>query len=105
MSSPSHAASRATTRTHLMVLRVSQPALDRRCVRSLRRQRACTDCRTTSDRLLPPGTRASLSRLGDDLVCFVARTCLTNYVEHHGLTLIEFSASGPGPKHNERNHR
>jgi hypothetical protein len=100
MSSPSHAASRATARTHSMVLRVSQPALDRRCVRSLRRQCAWTDCRRTSDRHLPPGTRASPSRVGDDLVSFVARTCPTHYVKHHELTLIEFSASGLARKHN-----
>ena len=105
MSSPSHAASRAIARTHSMVLRVSQVALDRGCVRSLSRQCPGADCRTTSDMLLPPGTRASLSRLGDDLVSFVARTCPTHYVEDGELTLIEFSASGLGPKHNERNHR
>ena len=105
MSSPSHAASRATARTHSILLRVSQPAFDRGCIRSLSRRCACADSCTTSDRLLPTGTPASLSRLGDDLVSFVARTCPTHYVEHGELTLIEFSASGLGPKHNERNHR
>ena len=100
MSSPSHAASRATARTHSIVLRVSQLALHVSSVRSLSKQCADAECRRTSDMLLPPGTRASLSRLGDDLVSFVARTCPTHYVKHHELTLIEFSASGLGRKHN-----
>ena len=97
MSSPSHAASRATARTHSMVLRVSQPALHGSSVRSLSRQRARAECRRTSDRLLPAATWASQSRVGDNLVSCIARTRTTHYVEHHELTLIEFSASGPGP--------
>ena len=100
MSSPSHAASRATARTHSVVLRVSQPALDVSSVRSLSRQCARAERRRTSDRLLPPATWAFPSRVGDDLVSFVARTRPTHYVKHHELTLIEFSASGLGRKHN-----
>ena len=96
MSSPSHAASRATARTHSIVLRVSQPILHVSSVRSRRRQCACAE-RRTSDRLLPPATWASQSRVGDNLVSCIARTRITHYVEHHELTLIEFSASGPGP--------
>jgi hypothetical protein len=100
MSSPSHAASRAAAETHEMVLRVSRPAPNRLCVRSRSRQCARAECRRTSDRLLPPTTWASPSRVGDDLVSSVARTCPTHYVKHHELTLIEFSASGFGRKHN-----
>jgi hypothetical protein len=66
---------------------------------------ACAYCRTTSDRHLPPESRASVSRVGDDLASVMARIRLDHYVKHHELTLIEVSASGLGPKHNERNYR
>ena len=75
MSSPSQAAPRATARTHSMLLRVSQPALPVWSVRSLSKQCARAECRRTSDRLIRPVIRASPSRVGDDLVSFLARAC------------------------------
>jgi len=55
---------------------------------------ACAYCRTTSDRHLPPESRASVSRVGDDLASVMARIRLNHYFKHHELTLTEFSASG-----------
>jgi hypothetical protein len=57
MSSPSHAASRATARTRSMVLRVSQPALHGSSVRSLSKKLACANSLAT-DSLSPPSQRA-----------------------------------------------
>ena len=97
MSRPTHPAYRASLERVGRVLRVSLAAPHRSCLRSPRWHGASADCRRTSDRLHPPGTRASPSRVGDDLVSFVARTCLNHYVKQHELTLMEFSASGLGP--------
>jgi hypothetical protein len=66
---------------------------------------ACAYCCTTSDRHLPPESRASVSRVGDDLASVMARIRLNHYVKHHELTLTELSASGLGPTHNERIYR
>lgn len=91
MSSPSHAASRATARTRSMVLRVSQPALHGSL---LSKKLACANSLATDS--LSALTTGAASRMGDDLAWFIAETFFTTYVERDGPPLMHS---------HERNHR
>jgi hypothetical protein len=104
MSSPSHAAIRASARAHRMVLRVSQLASRRSSVRSRSKRCNCAGCREIGDSLSAL-TTGPASRVGDDLASFVAQSlpqCLRSPRE---LQLTAPRASGHGPELNERNHR
>jgi hypothetical protein len=94
MSSPSHAASRATARTRSMVLRVCQPALHGSSVRSLSKKLACANSLATDS--LSALTTGAASRMGDDLAWFIAETFFTTYVERNEPPLTHS---------HERNHR
>jgi len=104
MSSPP-LASRASERTHRVVLRVSQLWPAHSCVRSRSKQCASTAWHKTCDRRPSPGPRDPASRVGDDLASLIAQICLTNYVERRELQLTAFSRPGLARRHNERNHR
>jgi hypothetical protein len=71
MSSPSHAACRASARTHEIVMRVSQLAFDGSSVRSLSCKLACADRQKPVTAILATTTGIA-SHVGDDLACFVA---------------------------------
>ena len=73
MSSPHHAASRASERAHRMALSVSRRWAPRSCVRSRSKQCAYTAWHKTCDRRLSPEPRAPASHVGDDLACVVAQ--------------------------------
>jgi hypothetical protein len=68
MSSPSHAACRASARTHEIVMRVSQLAFDGSSVRC---KLACADRQKPVTAILATTTGIA-SHVGDDLACFVA---------------------------------
>jgi hypothetical protein len=73
MSSPHHAASRASERAHRMALSVSRRWPPWSCVRSRSKQRASTAWHKTRDRHLSPEPRAPASHVGDDLARVVAQ--------------------------------
>jgi hypothetical protein len=104
MRSPSNTSFRVSARAHRMVLRVSQPASGRTSLRSRSKQRACTSCREITDSIsaLTTGPRITCRRRSRLTPSLIPSSLLTfNVVSSAHAS----SQSGPGPKHNERNHR
>jgi hypothetical protein len=73
MSSPHHAAARASVRAHRMALRVSRRWAARSCVRSRSKQRASTAWHKPVAGVSRPNPGPA-SHVGDDLACVIAQS-------------------------------